>query len=137
MELHFVALSQRIEALMATAVVPGLSVAIVEEGQLAWAKGFGVADTRTGEPVITETIFEAASLTKPVFAYLALQLVQVGVLGLDTPLISYLPEMIQTADRLFDVSARNESGIFDYVVNETAVHQSEKGNGRDPYGQQQ
>ena len=116
-------LSGHIERMMDTAVIPGLSIAIVNEGQLAWAKGFGVADVTTGEPVTTDTIFEAASLTKPVFAYLALQLVQEGVLKLDTPLINYLSKAEQTADRLFDVSGQNESAIFDYVQNETAVQQ--------------
>jgi CubicO group peptidase (beta-lactamase class C family) len=116
-------LSRRIESLMATAVIPGLSIAIIDEGQLAWAKAFGVADVTTSESVTTETIFEAASLTKPVFAYLALQLVQEGILKLDKPLVSYLPEAEQTAERLFDVSGRNESTVFDYVVNETAVRE--------------
>jgi CubicO group peptidase (beta-lactamase class C family) len=123
MEPDFTKLSQRIEGLMAAAVIPGLSIAISDEGQLAWAKAFGVADVTTGESVTTETIFEAASLTKPVFAYLALQLVQEGILKLDKPLVSYLPEAEQTAERLFDVSGRNESTVFDYVVNETAVRE--------------
>ena len=123
MVLNGAGLSRHIEQMMDTAVIPGLSIAIISEGQLAWAKGFGVADVTTGEPVTTDTIFEAASLTKPVFAYLALQLVQEGVLKLDTPLLNYLSKAEQTADRLFDVSGQNESAIFDYVQNETAVQQ--------------
>jgi CubicO group peptidase (beta-lactamase class C family) len=123
LEVDLAALSQRIEGLMETAVIPGLSIALIDDGQLAWAKGFGVADVRTGEPVTPDTIFEAASLTKPVFAYLAMQLVQEGVLKLDVPLVDYLPEGERTAVRLFDVSGQNESAIFDYVVNETAVQQ--------------
>ena len=43
--------SKRIEALMATAVVPGLSLAVVEDGQIIWAQGFGVADVYSGEPI--------------------------------------------------------------------------------------
>jgi CubicO group peptidase (beta-lactamase class C family) len=53
-------LSRRIVSLMATAVIPGRSIAIIDEGQLAWAKAFGVADVTTSESVTTETIFEAA-----------------------------------------------------------------------------
>ena len=121
--IDFERVSRRIEAVMETAVIPGFSIAIIDKGELAWAQGFGVADVTTGEPVTTETIFEAASLTKPVFAYLTLQLLQEGVLKLDVPLVSYLPEAEQTADRLFDVSGENESAVFDYVVNETAVQQ--------------
>jgi len=121
--IHFAELSRRIEALMVTAVVPGLSIAIIDKGQLVRTQAFGVADARSGESVTTETIFEAASLTKPLFAYLALQLVEEGVLALDIPVTNYLPEKERTADRLFDISGQNESGIFDYVVNETAVQQ--------------
>lgn len=65
--------------------VPGISVAVVEDGRVVWARGFGVADSATGEAVTTETMFQAASISKPVAASGALALVDQGVLSLDRP----------------------------------------------------
>jgi CubicO group peptidase (beta-lactamase class C family) len=77
--------------LMEKSRVPGLQVALVRGGRFIWNKGFGVKNTLTKEPVTGETVFEAASLTKPLFAYVVMKLVDEKVLDLDTPLISYLP----------------------------------------------
>ena len=63
--------------------VPGLSIAVIDQGRVAWAKGYGVADTSTGKPVTPTTIFQAASISKPISALGALLLVQDGVLKLD------------------------------------------------------
>ena len=63
--------------------VPGLSIAVIDGGQLAWAKGYGVADSRTGLSVTTDTLFQAASISKPLTALGALGLVQSGKLNLD------------------------------------------------------
>ena len=46
--------------------VPGVSVAVLDEGHIAWAKGYGVKDVETGEPVTAQTLFQAASISKPV-----------------------------------------------------------------------
>jgi hypothetical protein len=70
--------------------VPGVSVAIIEHGALRWSQGFGVADARTGKAVTAETVFEAASMSKPIVALVAVQLVQEGRLDLDGPLVGYL-----------------------------------------------
>jgi CubicO group peptidase (beta-lactamase class C family) len=80
--------------LMAKGHVPGLSIAVIREGKIAWTGAFGVKNTETGEFCDEETIFEAASLTKPLCAYLALLYVAEGKLDLDTPLIDYLPEQV-------------------------------------------
>jgi CubicO group peptidase (beta-lactamase class C family) len=63
--------------------VPGLSVAVIENGRLAWARAYGVADTRTGRAVTSETLFQAASISKPIAALGALLLVERGKLDLD------------------------------------------------------
>lgn len=70
--------------------VPGLSVALVENGRIAYTGAFGVKSRDTGEPVEGETTFAAASLSKPLFAYAVMQLVEEGKLNLDTPLYKYL-----------------------------------------------
>lgn len=77
--------------LMEKSGVPGLQIALVREGRIIWDRGFGVKNTGTNEPVTGETVFEAASLTKPLFAYVVMKLVEEKVLDLDTPLLSYLP----------------------------------------------
>ncbi|MCP3974538.1 MAG: beta-lactamase family protein [bacterium] len=66
--------------------VPGLAIALVRDGQVAWAEGFGVANRITGTPVTPDTAFEAASISKVVTAYTALRLVDQGRLTLDEPL---------------------------------------------------
>jgi CubicO group peptidase (beta-lactamase class C family) len=63
--------------------VPGVSVAVIKDFQIHWAKGYGVADAGSGRPVQVDTVFQAASISKPVTAMAALHLMQGGALGLD------------------------------------------------------
>jgi CubicO group peptidase (beta-lactamase class C family) len=63
--------------------VPGVSVAVVDDGRVAWAKGYGVEEAGTDRPVTAETLFQAASISKPVAALGALLLIERGELGLD------------------------------------------------------
>jgi len=70
--------------------VPGASVAVLDGGRIAWARGYGVADVGAGDPVTPETLFQAASISKPVAAMAALKLVEQGVLDLDAPVNPYL-----------------------------------------------
>ncbi|MEO6103137.1 MAG: serine hydrolase domain-containing protein, partial [Pseudoxanthomonas sp.] len=69
--------------------VPGVGIAVVEDGKVAWSRGFGVTHALTRAPVHADTIFEDASLSKPVFAYLVMQLVDGGLIDLDRPLVQY------------------------------------------------
>ncbi|MGB2908715.1 MAG: serine hydrolase domain-containing protein [Candidatus Aminicenantaceae bacterium] len=84
-------LEARIPELMREAGIPGLQVALIRGGRVLWHRGFGIKNTQTGDPVDERTVFEAASLTKPFFAYLVMQMVEAGELDLDTPLIEYAP----------------------------------------------
>jgi CubicO group peptidase (beta-lactamase class C family) len=72
--------------------IPGVGIALIRDGKVVWTEGFGVANTLTRQPVTPETLFEVASNSKVVTAYIALRLVDQGVLSLDEPLNSYLPE---------------------------------------------
>jgi len=72
--------------------VPGVSVAVVSSCKIAWSNSFGIADIRTGDPVKRETVFEAASMSKPIFAYAFLKLAESGRVSLDEPIIRYLKE---------------------------------------------
>jgi len=68
---------------MAAYGVSGLSVAVIDAGRIAWAKGYGVADAATGKRVTTATLFQAASISKPITAMGVLALAQKGLLRLD------------------------------------------------------
>lgn len=83
------ALLAEVPRLMAAFKVPGLAIAAVEGGRLAWSQGFGVLHAGRATPVQAGTVFEDASLSKPVFAYLVMQLADLGVLDLDRPLVTY------------------------------------------------
>ena len=85
-------LERSIPRLMMEGEVPGLSIAVIKEAKVVWQQSFGVANSSTRQPVNADTIFEAASLSKPVFAYGVLRLVEKGKLDLDTPLAKYLPK---------------------------------------------
>ncbi|MES3025556.1 MAG: serine hydrolase domain-containing protein [Pseudomonadota bacterium] len=80
------ALDAEIERLMKAAAVPGLALALIENGQVVYARAYGRADVARGVPLQTDTIMYGASLTKAAFAHLVLQLVDEGVLELDAPL---------------------------------------------------
>lgn len=63
--------------------VPGVSIAVVRDGKLDWTYGVGLADVETGRAVTPQTLFQAASISKPVAAAAALSMVQDGLLDLD------------------------------------------------------
>lgn len=88
-------LRQRLPALMDSAMIPGLALAILDGGQVVWSGGFGERDASGGRVSANRTVFEAASLSKPVIAYAALKLVDQGRLDLDKSLVSYVsyPEL--------------------------------------------
>jgi CubicO group peptidase (beta-lactamase class C family) len=62
--------------------VPGVSIAVIRNGQIAWAKGYGVA-AKDGQPVTPDTLFQAASISKPVTSLAALRMVEANKLALD------------------------------------------------------
>ncbi len=85
-------LEQEIPPLLRKALVPGISIAVLDNGRAAWQGCFGVKNVDTGEPVKDETVFEAASLSKPVFAYGVMKLVDQKKLDLDKPLADLISE---------------------------------------------
>jgi len=81
--------TRKLSDVMAELHVPGVSITVVHDGQIEWARGFGAAST--GGPLVTpETLFQAASISKPVTAMAVLHLVQSGKLDLDTDVNQYL-----------------------------------------------
>jgi CubicO group peptidase (beta-lactamase class C family) len=101
------ALQRRVPELLKDATVPGVSLALIRDGKTYCVQGFGVRDAKNGTPITRDTIFEAASLSKPVFAYGVLKLVDQGKLDLDAPLSKYLDKPYIDGDpRLDKITAR-------------------------------
>ncbi|MBX9603837.1 MAG: beta-lactamase family protein [Bryobacteraceae bacterium] len=75
--------------------VPGLALALVSDGKLAYEKAFGMANAAAKVPATEQTIFQAASLSKPVVAMAALKVRDSGKLDVNRPLISYLPGLFE------------------------------------------
>ena len=71
--------------------VPGVSLAIITDGEVRYCKKYGVKNAISKEPMQDNTVFEACSLTKPVFAYAVNRLAEKGVLDFATPLYKYKP----------------------------------------------
>jgi CubicO group peptidase (beta-lactamase class C family) len=79
-----------IEERMKALNVNGVSVAVIRNYEIEWAKGYGFADVETKRPVTAETLFLAGSISKPVAAAGALALVQQGKVKLDEDVNKYL-----------------------------------------------
>ncbi len=76
--------------LMDAASVPGLALALIENGQVVHKRAYGMATLSAGVPMRTDTIMYGASLTKAAFAYLVMQLAEEKLLSLDLPLTRQL-----------------------------------------------
>jgi CubicO group peptidase (beta-lactamase class C family) len=76
-------LQLNLKKLMELYKVPGLSIAVIDNFKIAWAKGYGVTETGTNHPVTVHTLFQAGSISKPVAATGTLYLVEHGKLSLD------------------------------------------------------
>ncbi len=97
-----------IRATMGHYHMPGLSVALVDDAELVYCKTFGVKNAYTEEPVTEDTLFEAGSITKIVFAFAVNRLAERGVIDLDKPLYQYLPfEEIAHDERYKTITARH------------------------------
>ncbi len=75
---------------MAHYKVPGVSIAVINEGKLEWARGFGTRDAALAAPVDVNTLFQAASLSKPITALVVMRLTEQGRLALDQDVNGYL-----------------------------------------------
>src|SRR5687767_6885219 len=82
-------LEEQVPKLMKQHLVPGVAVTLIKDGGISWSRGFGIRDAASNTPVEKDTVFEAASMSKPVFAYAVMKLCERGLLDLDTPLTKY------------------------------------------------
>jgi CubicO group peptidase (beta-lactamase class C family) len=70
--------------------VPGVSIAVMHNGAVEWAKGYGLTTFEGGQPVDADTLFQAASISKPVTSMLVMRLVEDGALDLDADINTFL-----------------------------------------------
>ncbi len=87
------AIDAQVARAMATSDSKGLALAVIENGRPIYVKSYGIRNAG-GDPLRTDTIMYGASLTKAVFAYTVMQLVDEGVIDLDTPIERYLPKAL-------------------------------------------
>ncbi|WP_157955993.1 serine hydrolase domain-containing protein [Flavobacterium kingsejongi] len=87
--------------------IPAISIAIINDGKIVYQKNAGVKDFITNKSVDENSIFEAASLSKTVFAYFVMKLVDRGILDLDKPLYKYMIyKDIENDNRYKNITAR-------------------------------
>lgn len=91
-----------VEGLMAKGKVPGLALALIQDGQPVYVKAYGLRSVETQKPLAADTVMYGASLTKMAFAYMVMQLVDEGIVKLDQPIAGLLkkplPEYPKYAD---------------------------------------
>ncbi len=88
--------------------IPGASLGIIKNGKLVYNQTYGVKNALTQESVVANSIFQAASITKPVFAYTVLKLAERGIIDLDKPLYQYLPfKALEGDERYKKMTARH------------------------------
>lgn len=86
------AIEKAVASFMSENSVPGLSAAVVLDGEPRWSQGFGMADLENSSPAISSTLFRLGSISKPISATAVLQLWERGKLDLDAPVQKYCPE---------------------------------------------
>jgi len=96
-----------VQQLITDAHVPGLSMAVIDDRQATALTVVGVRNSLDRAAVDQQTIFGAASLSKPLFAYAVLQLVDAGKLAFDTPLSLHAPDYVADDPRAAAVTVRH------------------------------
>ncbi|MCW5558991.1 MAG: beta-lactamase family protein [Verrucomicrobiae bacterium] len=100
-------IAQLLPRLLRERNVAGATLGVISDGRLAWQGAYGFKDSASREPVDAQTAFEAASISKTVFAYAVLKLCERGTLALDQPLTAYTRMRFVADDtRLDRVTAR-------------------------------
>ena len=115
-----------IEKQMIAIKIPGCSFVIINDSQVAYHGVFGVADIADNSPVKASTLFEGASTSKPVFAYMVMLLVDEGKLDLDTPLVNYLDPEYQN---IYNFDPRYELITARMVLSHTTGFPNWRGKG--------
>lgn len=99
-------LDERIQSLIESSSIPGVSLATLRKGVVE-VRSFGVRERGAAGSVDDQTVFDAASLTKPLAAYAVLQLVDAGALDLDEPLSRFVPPVVPDDPLSASITARH------------------------------
>lgn len=95
---------------------PGAAVLVIENGKVAYQKGYGLADLKSGRAIAADTAFDLASVSKQFTAMAILQLAERGKLGLNDSLRKFYPEFPAYADKITIRHLLNHtSGLPDYI----------------------
>jgi CubicO group peptidase (beta-lactamase class C family) len=97
-------IDETVTRVMKGAEVPGAGIVMINNGKIAFAKGYGLRDKEKNLPLTENTVMSGASFTKAVFAYLAMKLVDKRVLDLDKPVYGYLPKPLPEYDSYKDLA---------------------------------
>jgi CubicO group peptidase (beta-lactamase class C family) len=117
-------LQPNLEQIIRESKLPGLAVGVIENGRLAYSRGFGIMKLGENRPVTPQTLFHMASITKPFVATSIMQLVEQGKVDLDAPVVRYLPYFKLHDPRFASITVRqmvtHSSGmpdVQDYLWN--------------------
>jgi CubicO group peptidase (beta-lactamase class C family) len=113
-------LDSTIPGLLKKGRVPGLQIALIRDGRTVWTGAYGIKNAESSDAVTSETIFEAASLTKPFFAYYVMMLVDEGTIDLDTSIMEYLPR--EEIEKLLPHPLDQDGFRFDWFEKITTRH---------------
>ncbi|MBI1210877.1 MAG: serine hydrolase [Alphaproteobacteria bacterium] len=97
-------IDETVGELMAAAHVPGLALALINDGQVVYLKAYGYRNVERKLPLETDTVMYGASLTKAAFAYMVMQLVDEGVIDLDKSIADYLPKPLPAYEKYADLA---------------------------------
>jgi CubicO group peptidase (beta-lactamase class C family)/predicted dienelactone hydrolase len=96
---------------------PGFELCIVKDGQVAYSKGFGLADVADNRAVTPQSLQIQASVSKPFVAMAVMQLAEQGMIDLDAPITTYLPYFTMADERYKEITVRmllgHRSGMAD------------------------
>ncbi len=98
------ALDQEVQRLMQAGRVPGLALAVIEDGRIVHLKAYGSRDVEKNLPLTTDTVMYGASITKGEFAYAVMSLVESGKLDLDRSIADYLPKPLPEYEKYADLA---------------------------------
>lgn len=120
-----------VEAQMRQANIPGLGVGYAVDGRIRFVRGYGYADLAARRPVTTDTMFHAASLTKPVVATGIMMLAEDGKLDLDAPVDTYLDFAVANPHQRAPIRVRHLMSHVSSISDETYYKVDSRQRGKD------
>src|ERR1043165_6689785 len=105
------AIDARVNKIMTDTQAKGLALAVIDKGKVSYVHAYGVRNAK-GDPLTTDTVMYGVSLTKTVFAYNVMQLIDQGKLKLDTPIKDILEKPLSSYDDGSDPKFADKTTVF-------------------------